>query len=160
MDAGPSGMIVWKMGGAAYSKDGAALVALVGDALGGFHRQHDARWQSAETLSLFDDQTGESAFARALVLAYNVEARMATIAWQYGGAESCADMGSFRVLDGGGGIVGWGVTASILVFSEVTARGDDLVDFAFLDGSQSYRALKVPLGALDLGLMRATAGKT
>jgi hypothetical protein len=45
-----------------------------------------------------------------------------------------------------------------LVFTEVDAEGNDLQDFSFTDGSTSFRALKVPLGALDLDAMRLTAG--
>ena len=82
----------------------------------------------------------------------------ATLAWQYKGHAPIDFTGSFRVLDGGGGIVGWG-TMPGYVFTEVDAVGHDLVDFFFTDGSVSYRAIKVPLSQLDIGLLRQNTAK-
>ncbi len=169
-----TGKVLWKMGGAAASKDKATYVSVADP----FYRQHDARFQKswASTcagrsgggqISLFDDETGLSNPARGVVYDVNVGASGcgetddaavggATVAWQYKGAGPVGATGSFRVLPGGGGIIGWGTNAGF-VFSEVDADGNDLVDFYFTDGSYSYRAVKVPRSAFDIGVMRRTA---
>jgi hypothetical protein len=68
-------------------------------------------------------------------------------------------MGSFRILPDGSRTIGWGFGGELagLVLTEVDVQGDDLLDLSFTK-SASYRAIKVPLSALDLGLMRSTAG--
>jgi len=44
-------------------------------------------------------------------------------------------------------------------FSEVDVNGNDLLDFHFTDNNTTYRAIKVPLTAFDLGVLRSsTAG--
>jgi hypothetical protein len=54
-------------------------------------------------------------------------------------------------------VIGWGVQSGG-GFTEVDSNGNDLLDFAFSDGNTSYRALKVPQGAFDLGALRSAAG--
>jgi hypothetical protein len=59
----------------------------------------------------------------------------------------------------GSRIIGWGLGPTpYLVFTEVDVQGDDLLDFYFTDNNSSYRAIKVPLTALDRGVLRRTAG--
>ena len=165
-----SGRILWKMGGSEYTKDGAAYVP-VEDA---FHRQHDARllpgWSSdcggQGQLSLFDDESYEPNPARAVV--YDVQVASSTsaacgsagarVAWQARGTGSSDLMGSFRISSDGSRVIGWGVSPSLMVFSEVDSNGSDLLDFYFTVPTFSYRAIKVPLSALDIGVMRRTAG--
>ncbi len=179
-----TGKVVWKMGGVAYTKDDAVYVS-VSDA---FHRQHDARlmpgWSptcagGSGQISLFDDETYLDASARAVVLDVVVGtgdggtsgdcgagdggtsdgAPGATLAWQYSGTTSSLIRGSFRILPDGSRVIGWGSNVPDLVFSEVDEAKHDLLDFYFTDGDVSYRAIKVPLSAFDLDVLRQTAAR-
>jgi hypothetical protein len=173
-----TGAILWKMGGASFTKDGAVYVVVADP----FFRQHDARllpgWTSScgvrrGQISMFDDESYRPDKARAIV--YDVEvgtadggpigcdggatmAAAATVAWQYVGTVASAGVGSFRISADGSRVIGWGFGAPDLVFSEVDSLGRDLLDFYFLDGNTSYRAIKVPLTTLSLSAMRSTAG--
>lgn len=181
----PSGRVLWKMGGAAASKDGATYVSVADP----FALQHDARflpdWTSTCAggtghVSLFDDEVaGAPAPARAVV--YDVVVGgggsadggsapgdagcptggpapgTAAVSWQYSGTAPSVAMGSFRILPDGSRIVGWGL-AQGNAFTEVDEAGNDQVDVTFTDGNTTYRAIKVPPSALDLGLLRSTAG--
>jgi hypothetical protein len=182
-----TGVVLWKMGGSAYSKDGAVYVAVADP----FYRQHDARlqpgWSSAcpvarGQISVFDDESQMSAPARAVVYdvvvgsggdggigdgggatadcgATDAGPSGATVAWQQAGVANAAATGSFRISPDGSRVIGWGDCAPpCLAFSEVTLGGKDMLDFAFTDGTSSYRVVKVPTTALDLGVLRSTAG--
>ena len=154
-----TGAILWKMGGTTYTKDGAPYIAVTGDPLGSFNEQHDARFLPNGDISMFDDQSGTSGPARAVVYSHDVAAGTATMVWQYLGTAASEKMGSFRILDDGSRVIGWGVSgAAGRAFTEVDADGNDLLDFSFPDGTQSYRAIKIPLSAFDINLLRASAG--
>jgi hypothetical protein len=175
-----TGKVLWKMGGAHASKDGATYVAVADP----FVQQHDARFQpdwspscngGTGHISLFDDQSYEVPPARAIV--YDVAvgagdagsttdsgcsdggatAGTATVAWQFAGTGPSLAMGSFRILPDGSRIIGWGDIPGA-GFTEVDIHGDDLADLTFPDGNTTYRALKVPLGAFDLAALRSSAG--
>jgi hypothetical protein len=172
--------VLWKMGGATYSKDHATYVPVADP----FFRQHDARlqpgWSAAchggtGQVSVFDDETDKPAPARAALYDVVVGADSgttgscasgdtgtttgATLVWQYKGKAMAAGTGSFRILADGSRIIGWGIGPTpYIVFTEVDVQGDDLLDFYFTDNNSSYRAIKVPLTALDLGVLRRTAG--
>jgi Arylsulfotransferase (ASST) len=176
-----TGKVLWKMGGSTYSKDGAVYVP-VDDP---FYGQHDARflpgWSYTCTgggggqISLFDDETGETAVARAVVYdvtiaggtaetdggcAPNAAGSGATLAWQHRGAMSILETGSFRISPDGSRTIGWGRPASgqTVVFSEVDEAGRDLLDFYFPEATTSYRVIKVPASAFDLDDLRRSAG--
>jgi hypothetical protein len=179
----PSGKVLWKMGGRAASKDNATYVSVADP----FFRQHDARllpgWSSScnggsGQVSLFDDESQEPGPARGVV--YDVvvggedggaggcdggsvvdggTAGQATVAWQYKGQVSSAATGSCRISPDGSRVIGWGLGGvPDLAFTEVDVNGSDLLDFSFSDGNVTYRAIKVPLTAFDLGVLRSTAG--
>ena len=151
--------VLWKMGGSTYSKDSAQYVSLQDDPMVSFYRQHDARFQPDGTISLFDDQSGMAGPARALVLSYDVPAGTASVVWQYKGEVTSDVMGSFRILADGSRVIGWGLrSAPGPSFSEVDDGGNDLLDFAFLSADVTYRAIKIPATAFDLGLLRRRAG--
>lgn len=152
-----TGAVVWKMGGATYTKDDAPYLAVTNDPQTSFYRQHDARFLPNGQISLFDDQTDTSGVARGVVYSYDVAAGTATFVWQYLGGASSSAMGSFRILSDGSRVIGWGEgNIPGLAFTEVDSSGNDLLDFNFTDGDESYRALKVPLTQLDLGLMHSS----
>jgi hypothetical protein len=168
-----SGAVLWKMGGASYSKDNATYV-VVDDP---FFRQHDARLQPGWSMScggkgkisLYDDATGTPGPARALVYDVDVDGGSspecgtagATMTWVYTEPEGVAAeyMGSFRILGDGSRVIGWGFGGALggLILTEVDVGGNDLLDLYF-PNSSSYRALKVPSSAFDVGLLRSTSG--
>jgi hypothetical protein len=151
------GHIVWKLGGSQYNKDGARYIQIVNDPQIAFYGQHDVRFQPNGDISIFDDQTGMPGFARGVVYTLDMNAGTAQVAWQYLGSASSGAMGSFRRAADGSGVIGWGLSTS-LVFSEVNAAGQPLLELTFGGGLSSYRALKYPLGAFDANLLRASAG--
>lgn len=110
---------------------------------------------------MFDDQTGMVGPARAVIYSYDLTAGTATVVWQYLGTTTSQRMGSFRILSDGSRVIGWGACQNIgRGFSEVDEDGNVLLNFGFLDGSRTYRAIKIPTSALDINLLRATAGST
>ena len=176
-----TGRVLWKMGGSQASKDGATYVSVADP----FALQHDARlqpdWSSScmggsGHISLFDDEiSGSAPPARAVVYDVVVGAGdggattdggcgeggtasgTAGVTWQYAGEGPSLAMGSFRILPDGSRVIGWGLVPGD-GFTEVDENGNDLVDLTFPDGNTSYRAIKVPLTAFDLGILRSTAG--
>jgi hypothetical protein len=155
-----SGAVLWKMGGPTYSKNDAPYIKVMGDPQGGFHRQHDARLQPDGTISMFDDETSEPGPARAVIYALDVDAGTATMVWQHEGTASSEDMGDFRLLDGGTRIIGWGYGGMPYAFSELDDAGFDVADWAFVtEGAATYRAVKVPLAAFDIQVLRNAVGK-
>jgi hypothetical protein len=154
-----SGAILWKMGGSTYTKDGAPYVTVVDDPMTSFHGQHDARLLASDEVSMFDDQTERAGPARAVIYTVNLTAGTATMAWQHEGTATSAAMGSFRIESDGARVIGWGMNVGgFVAFTELDLNGNDLLDFSFPDGTQSYRAIKVPTSAFDINLLRATAG--
>jgi hypothetical protein len=179
-----TGKILWKMGGTDFTKDNATYVS-VSDP---FYRQHDARFQGNWTsstcgggsgqISVFDDETMKAGPARAVIYDVSVGGSdggtsadcgmgsdggtgQATVAWQYKGTGTSVAMGSFRIFADGSRVIGWGyASVNHTAFSEVDLGMNDLLDFdldfASVDGT--YRAIKLPLSALDLDVLRSTAG--
>jgi hypothetical protein len=179
-----TGRVLWKMGGTTYNKDGATHVSVADP----FVLQHDARFESAWSLngnggsgkvSVFDDESEGARTARAVV--YDVvvgsgdggvgdagggcdaappdggSGGTATVTWQYAGPTSSVSMGSFRILGDGTRVIGWGSILG-LAMTELDSKGKDVLDFSFTDCNTSYRAIKVPLSAYDLDVLRSTAG--
>jgi hypothetical protein len=172
-----TGTILWKMGGAPYSKDNARLVTVKDP----FYQQHDARivsWNAecnggTGQVSVFDDESNEGNPARGVI--YDVAVGggssagcmgsmgtappgTAVVAWQYKGSVSTFGTGSFRSTDLGR-VIDWGFGGEPnLVFTEVDEAGNDLLDFYIGDNGSSYRTVKVPLTAFSLNLLRQTAG--
>jgi hypothetical protein len=154
-----TGKVVWKLGGSSYTKDGAAFLAVQGDPLGGFFRQHDARFLANGNISLFDDQTGRPAAARAIELSYDVTAGTASIVWQFSGSVASSALGSHRVQADGTHLIGWGLSEGPSpTFTEVGVDGQALRTLTLTTGDTSYRAIKVDTDELDLGLLRKAAG--
>ena len=161
--ARPTGRVRWKLGGAAYSKDGGRIIRVVDDAEGGFGSQHDARFQPQGHISIFDDHTGLPGPARGVEYAIDFAAGTARVAWSYAGPRNAFAMGSFRRYPDGSNIVAWGQPSDPTMFSEAFTETDDaghaLMDVSFEQGDSTYRAFKVPLAEMDIDVMRATAGR-
>lgn len=177
-----TGKIAWKMGGADASLDHeTAYVPVPSPA---FNGQHDVRLLpgfstcAGGRVSLYDDETFNQGTARAVV--YDVAlggtsgcrggipdggTPSATLTWQYAGVAGvpAAGAGSFRISPDGSRVVGWGIHASSVVFTEVDEEGRALLDLSSPTSGrvmESYRAVKVPRTAFDLDAMRRTAGLT
>jgi hypothetical protein len=167
--------ILWKLGGTSYSKDDAVHVPISDP----FIAQHDARLRpgwSADCaggrgqISVFDDESYTSSPARGVLYdvvvgsggcgADDAGAPGATVAWQYAQAGNTNFLGSFRISPDGSRVICWGWPSTPRnVFTEVNAKGDDLLDFEFTDETAvSYRVIKAPLSAFDLSVLRNTAG--
>jgi hypothetical protein len=167
-----TGTVLWKLGGNSYNKDGARYVPLE-DA---FYGQHDARiltWSTncggAGTLTVFDDHSGMPGPARGIVLnvvvgssaaaGCDVVSPSATIERQYVGTSNSGSRGSFRIGADGSIVIGWGDSDTRgLILSEMDSEGHDLLDVYFTNAEFSYRAVKAPSSAFDLGVLRSNAG--
>jgi hypothetical protein len=178
-----TGTVLWKMGGDPYTKEGAPYIAVPSP----FHRQHDARLQPtwSETcaggrgqVSLFDDETDAGPKARGVVYDVTVgppdggasrdcgaagdggKAKdLATVAWEYPGARISNETGSFRISSDGSRVICWGGNEDSRTFTEVDVAKHDLLDVSFDRPGESYRVIKVPIDAYDLGVLRRTAGR-
>ena len=181
-----TGGVMWKMGGATATKDKATYVSAADPFFRQHDARLLPGWLpkcngGTGQISMFDDQSQGPGPARGVV--YDVivglgdggspaeggcgdggmpeggSSGAASVAWQYKGSTSSSAAGSFRISADGSRVIGWGFGGMPhLVLSEVDIAGNDRLDFEFTDGNESYRAIKVPLTALDRTAMRATAG--
>lgn len=150
-----TGKIAWKVGGTAYNKDGADLIRIVNDPEAAFSMQHDARFRPNGDITLYDDHGPSSGFARGIEYAIDHTANTATVVFQFLGITFAGYEGGFRRYDDGESVIGWGsIPSDGRVVTEVDANGVDVLDIAFDGLDPTYRAVKVPLSQLDLGLMR------
>ena len=157
-----TGKIVWKLGGARYSKDGAQLLTMLDAPNAAFFRQHDARFLADGGISLFDDQTAMPAPAVARGAEYRLDfaAGTAQLTMQYPGPTSSLAMGSFRHYEDGSRVVCWGAPSTgLLAVSEFDAAGANLLDISFGGQDYSYRGLKVPVSSFDLNVLRQAVGQ-
>jgi len=155
-----TGQILWKMGGTPTNKDGARWIQVVGDPQGTFNMQHDARLLANGDVTMFDDQSATSGLARGVEYSLDMNAGTASVVWQYAGLARSLYEGSFRRYDDDESVIGWGGYFSELrVLTELDASGNDVFDVFFSPQTVVYRAIKVPAGMLDIGLLRATAAK-
>jgi Arylsulfotransferase (ASST)/IPT/TIG domain len=178
-----TGDVIWKLGGTAPSAGDpeedqttpARHIVIKGDDESLFCGQHDARFvptpnPAVEDVSLFDDQTDCSGAARGVEYAVDPVAETATLDYQYKQPQNLpvSAMGSFRRMpdannDIGSGtsVIGWGISNGFSSgFTEVDAAGTELADIRFPDGQFLYRAIKVDAAAVNLALLRQTAGWT
>jgi hypothetical protein len=154
-----TGTVLWKLGGTAYSKDGASHIAVVGDSQTSFNLQHDARFLPNGDVSLFDDHGATAGLARAVEYAIDFAAGTATPVFQFYGVAQSQYEGSFRRFTDGDSVVGWGyIPTDPRIVTEINASGQDVLDIAS-SGSNSYRAIKVATSQLDVGLLRAGTAK-
>ena len=156
--------VTWRLGGdpANPNKDGATLLTILNDDEVRPYAQHDARFQSNGHVSLYDDHTGQAGAARGVEYAIDMSATpaTATLNWQYkspSGTYANAT-GSFRrYANGTDNLVGWGFKGGQM-FDEVDEKGNLLFNMSFPNKEMEYRAVKVPTSAIDINLMRKTAG--
>jgi hypothetical protein len=156
-----TGTILWKLGGTVANKDGAAYVPIVGDSQTTFNMQHDARFRPNGGVSLFDDhgETAGSGVSRGVEHSIDQDAGTAAVAFQFLGIAQSNREGSFRRYADGESVIGWGhIATDPRVVTEIDPNGNDVLDIAF-GGTESYRAVKVPVSDLDIAVLRATTAK-
>ena len=159
------GDVEWKLGGTntGDNPDGAVALGIVDDPFNGTIHAHDARVIDADTITVFDNRSGNGVGQPARAVRYDIDegagtARLVAERRNPRGRES-GGLGSAQVLPGGHWLINWGsVPNDGRMVEEFTASGQ-LV--AALDhAGQSYRTVKVPLDALDIDDLRANAGGT
>jgi hypothetical protein len=156
-----TGKVQWKLGGSPYNKDGAAYVRIEGDPQTAFRMQHDARFQPNGHVSLFDDHGGaDGGVARGVEYAIDHTANTAAVAWQFLGIGQSQYEGSCRRYADGDTVIGWGyIPSDPRTMTEVDSKGSSVLDIAFSETNRTYRAVKVPLSQLDLGVLRKAAAR-
>ncbi|MGI8608628.1 MAG: arylsulfotransferase family protein [Candidatus Dormibacteria bacterium] len=159
---GTLGPIKWKLGGNAVPATGTDNEPLITTSVADrFYNQHDVRFRPGGNISLYDDESSHpSGAARGIEYSLNLITHVATSVFQYAGpAGSIAPFtGSFRrSTDGTDNIVGWGGRVGS-GFTEVDQNGQVMLEQRFPNGEFSYRAVKVPLSALNIDVLRRDAG--
>jgi hypothetical protein len=152
--------IIWKLGGTAYSKDGAELITVDDPAAGTFSQQHDARFRPGTDISLFDDHGPDRGPAQGIEYKIDVANYRATPVFRYTEPNGTTSMatGSFRRYSDGESVVCWGINPDRTTFTEVNALAQPVLDVAFDPGLKAYRAVKAPFDNYDLSVLRLTAG--
>ncbi|HEY8756280.1 MAG TPA: aryl-sulfate sulfotransferase [Candidatus Dormibacteraeota bacterium] len=155
-----SGRILWKLGGSSPNYDNAPVLTINNDTETTISGQHDARFESNGDVSVYDDHTGLTGPARGVQYHIDSPPRTATLDWSYAAPDgnSAVATGSFRRYAGGtDNVIGWGYKAAPMM-SEVDLTGNPLLTFSFAPGVYEYRFVKVPLSAININLLRETAG--
>lgn len=134
----------------------APRLTILGDALGGPRRPHDARL-TGDVLTLFDNRAGTGQPARAVAYRIDETAGTATLLWQIANptGQSSPGLGSNRVNPDGTVLVTWGALQPM--FQEFTAAGQPLLTIR-QPGGTPYRIVKVPTATFSAPVLRANAG--
>jgi hypothetical protein len=156
------GPIKWKLGGTTPPLTGTDHEPLITtSAADQFLQQHDARFRPGGNISLYDDHSAQpTGHARGIEYALNLTSDTAASVFQYDGPDGqvAPFTGSFRrSTDGTDNVIGWGGRAGS-GFSEVDQTGQVLLRQTFPNGEFSYRVIKVPANALNVGILRRDAG--
>jgi hypothetical protein len=159
------GKVIWKMGGKPVNKDGAQIITITNYSGSSIVMQHDARYMtSGGHVSIFDDQSFNGP-AQAVEFAIDFTLGTAQPVFQFGSPHNLSSLatGSFRRYGDTHSVVGWGITSfnstNDLLFTEVDAAGNDVLDLAFSNGNAAYRVVKAPTTRFDINVLRATAGQ-
>jgi hypothetical protein len=154
-----TGEIEWSVGGEppAPGPDPMRRLTIVGDALGGPRRPHDARLHG-DVLTLFDNRTATGQPARAVAYRIDEAAGTATLLWQVDEplGRSSDGLGSVRAQPDGSWVIAWGGLQPM--FGEVAADGSPLMAISQVPAGNSYRIVKLPVGAFDIDDLRSNAG--
>jgi Arylsulfotransferase (ASST)/Repeat of unknown function (DUF346) len=149
--------VTWKLGGNhTHATTAQYMLPAMADQ---FFAQHDARFQGAE-ISLYDDETGHVGPARGIQYTINPAGGTAVVTWQYGSGASAGATGSFRRYSNGmDNVIGWGFRPGS-GFTEIDGQqpANVLMTMTFPNGEGDYRVVKLDSNALDINLLRATAG--
>jgi hypothetical protein len=132
---------------------------VVANAADRFFAQHDARFRPNGDISLYDNHSPPATGnARGVEYAINVGAGTATLGFSYANGPVAFATGSFRRNTAGDdNVVAWGIRGGS-GFDEVNATGGVLMTMRFPNGESEYRVVKLDPSALDVNLLRSTAG--
>lgn len=131
-----TGAIVWRLGGKKSNFSMGPGTT--------FNWQHDARWHSRTTISLFDNGANPTVEkeSRALLLHVDLRGRKVSLVHSFVHPEHLlsGSQGNVQVLGNGDTFVGWGQNPW---FTEFDARGRVVFDGHFAKGADSYRAYRL-----------------
>jgi hypothetical protein len=156
-----SGNVEWVLGGESRDTDNNddVRLAVVGDALGGPLRMHDAQLVG-DILTMHDNRTGTSNPSR--IVAYQIDPAAgptgtATLLWQidHPAGLTSGSLGSARVAPDGAILVGWGATQPMFV--EYNSARVEMQRFE-APGESAFRVLEYDPAAFDVDVLRANAG--
>jgi len=137
-------------------------LTILGDALGGVRRSHDAR-MDGDLLTVYDNRTATGGPSRAVAYRIDEVAMTATLEWQIFHPEGLTSnqIGSARVTPDGSVLVGWGATQPMFV--EYSSPDSGLVELQRIEISPNegaYRIVKYAPDVFDAAELRAAAGGT
>ena len=146
-----AGDVVWRIGG------NQSDYTFVNDPLDGFARQHDAQLLANGDLRMLDNRTGLGR-PRAVEYALDTVKRTATLVWSATDPAVTASggVGSVRSTGDGDRVVAWG-GSSAPAFTEI-GPDTSVLQATAMAGHDAYRVDKQPVDALDIDVLRATAG--
>jgi hypothetical protein len=161
------GTIRWKLGGTA--RPGVSL-QLVGDPGGGTFRQHDPEVLANGDVTVFDNRTvftgipsisAPTGAARFVQYRIDETARTATFVRQVAdpSGRNSGALGSARLTDDGGTVLGWGANGSGQILSDIGPNGEVRFTVLMSGTTTSYRAAWEPAAAFDVDQLRQTAGR-
>jgi hypothetical protein len=164
-----NGPLLWKLegcGNSATDPDHETVLALQQDPEGCFAGQHDARFLPNGNVTIYDDHTAQQGTgARGVEYSVDVPSASATFVAQFSdGRGNASATGSFRMYDNGAdNLVGWGFSpgsgfTEFGPYDAATGGATPFFSVTFPNGELDYRAVKVPLNALDINALRASAG--
>ncbi len=146
-----AGDVIWRIGG------NQSDYTFLNDPLGGFARQHDVQLLANGDLRMFDNRTGLGQ-PRAAEYALDPVKRTATLIWSATdpAVTSSGGVGSVRSIGDGDRVVAWG-GSSAPAFTEF-GPDTSVLQATAMGGHYAYRVDKQPVDALDIDVLRATAG--
>jgi hypothetical protein len=146
-----AGDVIWRIGG------NQSEYRFVNDPLGGFARQHDVQLLANGDLRMFDNRTGLGQ-PRAAEYALDGVKHTATLVWSATdpAVTTSGGVGSVRSIGDGDRVVAWG-GSSAPAFTEF-GPDTSVVQATVMGGHYAYRVDKQLVDALDIDVLRATAG--
>jgi hypothetical protein len=142
---------VWRLGGkhSTFTGDGTD-----------FSSQHDSKWESADTISLFDNAAGvgkaTSKKSSGMLVRLDMSAHTATLVQRYTSPDvaQADSQGDTQLLPGGDVFVGWGQQEAV---SQFAPDGSLVFEARFPKKDNSYRAYRFPWSGHPLSKPAASA---
>jgi len=146
-----TGNIIWQLGGkhSTFTGDGTD-----------FSSQHDSKWESADTISLFDNAAGvgkaTSKKSSGMIVRLDMSAHTATLVQRYTAPDvpQASSQGDTQPLPGGDVFVGWGQQEAV---SQFAPDGSLVFEARFPKKDNSYRAYRFPWSGHPLSKPAASA---
>jgi hypothetical protein len=149
------GQVEWTFG-TPPSTDGAKVLTVVGDPLGGPKRPHDARL-NGDVLTMLDNRANTGQPPRAVAYRIDVAAGTATMLWEFRNPTPGGSTLGSTQQTADSVVVNWGAGQQPFL-EEFAPNGTRLMAVGLPFGGNSYRTVKYPVGDFDVNQLRATAG--